>query len=118
MPQWFRWFSIFPEICAKLLKALQIQGFSFVCQKTLTLKTAGSLKRAVDSGKTIAKRAVTKEYAISQSEFLARTRNINHAPESFQNSDQFEQSEAACNSLEETGENPDAAIDAINQATA
>lgn len=37
-----------------------------------------SLKRAADSGKTVAKRAVTKEYAISQSEFLARTRNINH----------------------------------------
>lgn len=42
-------------------------------------KAVGSaLKRAADSGKTVAKRAVTKEYAISQSEFLARTRNINH----------------------------------------
>lgn len=28
--------------------------------------------------KNVAKRAVTKEYTISQSEFLARTRNINH----------------------------------------
>ncbi len=37
-----------------------------------------SLKRAADSGKTVAKRAVTKEYSISQSEFLVRTRNINH----------------------------------------
>lgn len=37
-----------------------------------------ALKRAADSGKTAAKRAVTKEYTISQSEFLARTRNINH----------------------------------------
>lgn len=42
-------------------------------------KAVGSaLKRAADSGKTVAKRAVTKEYTISQSEFLARTRNINH----------------------------------------
>ncbi len=42
-------------------------------------KAVGSaLKRAADSGKTVAKRAVTKEYTISQSEFLTRTRNINH----------------------------------------
>lgn len=42
-------------------------------------KAVGSaLKRAADSGKTVAKRVVTKEYTISQSEFLARTRNINH----------------------------------------
>lgn len=42
-------------------------------------KAVGSaLKRAADSGKTVAKRAVTKEYTISQSEFLARTKNINH----------------------------------------
>ncbi len=42
-------------------------------------KAVGSaLKRAADSGKTVAKRTVTKEYTISQSEFLARTRNINH----------------------------------------
>ena len=42
-------------------------------------KAVGSaLKRAADSGKTVAKRLVTKEYTISQSEFLARTRNINH----------------------------------------
>ena len=42
-------------------------------------KAVGSaLKRAADSGKTVAKRAVTKEYTISQSEFLARTRSINH----------------------------------------
>lgn len=42
-------------------------------------KAVGSaLKRAADSGKTVAKRAVTKEYTISQSEFLARTRNINY----------------------------------------
>lgn len=37
-----------------------------------------SLKRAADSGKTVAKRAVTKEYTISQSEFLLRTKNMNH----------------------------------------
>ena len=42
-------------------------------------KAVGSaLKRAADSGKTAAKGAVTQEYTISQSEFLARTRNINH----------------------------------------
>lgn len=42
-------------------------------------KAVGSaLKRAADSGKTVAKRAVTKKYTISQSEFLARTKNINH----------------------------------------
>lgn len=37
-----------------------------------------ALTRAAASGKTAAKGAVTQEYAISQSEFLARTRNINH----------------------------------------
>ena len=42
-------------------------------------KAVGStLTRAASAGKTVAKRSVTKEYAISQSEFLARTRNINH----------------------------------------
>lgn len=42
-------------------------------------KAVGSaIKRAADSGKTVAKRSVTKEYTISQSEFLARTRSINH----------------------------------------
>lgn len=42
-------------------------------------KAIGSaLSRAADSGKTAAKGAVTKEYTISQSEFLARTKNINH----------------------------------------
>lgn len=42
-------------------------------------KAVGSaLARAAAAGKTEAKRPVTKEYAISQSEFLARTKNINH----------------------------------------
>lgn len=42
-------------------------------------KAVGSaLKRAADSGKTAAKKPVTQEYAISQSEFLQQTRNINH----------------------------------------
>lgn len=42
-------------------------------------KAVGSaLSRAAAAGKTAAKGAVTKEYTISQSEFLARTRNINH----------------------------------------
>lgn len=42
-------------------------------------KAVGSaLSRAAASGKTAAKGAVTKEYTISQSEFLARTKNINH----------------------------------------
>jgi len=42
-------------------------------------KAVGSaLTRAAAAGKTAAKQPVTKEYAISQSEFLARTRNINH----------------------------------------
>ena len=31
-----------PEICAESLKALLSQGFPFVCQKTPTLKAAGS----------------------------------------------------------------------------
>ena len=42
-------------------------------------KAVGSaLTRAAATGKTAAKQPVTKEYTISQSEFLARTRNINH----------------------------------------
>lgn len=42
-------------------------------------KAVGSaLSRAAASGKTAVKGAVTKEYTISQSEFLARTKNINH----------------------------------------
>ena len=42
-------------------------------------KAVGSaLTRAAAAGRTAAKTPVTKEYAISQSEFLARTRNINH----------------------------------------
>lgn len=42
-------------------------------------KAVGSaLARAAAAGRTEAKRPVTQEYAISQSEFLARTRNINH----------------------------------------
>lgn len=42
-------------------------------------KAVGSaLSRAAATGKTAAKQPVTKEYTISQSEFLARTRNINH----------------------------------------
>jgi len=41
-------------------------------------KAVGSaLKRAADAGKTVAKRAAAKEYTLSQSEFLARTENIN-----------------------------------------
>ena len=42
-------------------------------------KAVGSaLSRAAATGKTAAKQPVTKEYTISQSEFLARTRTINH----------------------------------------
>lgn len=42
-------------------------------------KAVGSaLSRAAATGKTAAKQPVTKEYTISQSECLARTRNINH----------------------------------------
>ena len=42
-------------------------------------KAVGSaLQRAAATGKTAAKKAVTDEYAISQSEFLAQTRSINH----------------------------------------
>ena len=42
-------------------------------------KAVGSaLTRAASAGKTVAKRSVTKEYAINQSEFLARTQNVNH----------------------------------------
>lgn len=42
-------------------------------------KAVGSaLSRAAATGKTAAKQPVTKEYTISQSEFLARTRSINH----------------------------------------
>lgn len=37
-----------------------------------------ALSRAANSGKTVAKAAVTKEYAISQTLFLSSTRNINH----------------------------------------
>ncbi len=42
-------------------------------------KAVGSaLARSASAGKTIAKRAVTKEYTINQSEFLHSTANINH----------------------------------------
>ncbi|MDE7053859.1 MAG: hypothetical protein K2O84_03465 [Oscillospiraceae bacterium] len=42
-------------------------------------KAVGSaLSRAAAAGKTAAKEPVTKEYTISQSEFLARTKSINH----------------------------------------
>ncbi len=42
-------------------------------------KAVGSaLKRAAAVGKTIAKQYVTKEYILSQREFLARTKNYNH----------------------------------------
>lgn len=42
-------------------------------------KAVGSaLKRAAQAGRTEAKRPVTQEYAISQSEFLAQTRHYNH----------------------------------------
>lgn len=42
-------------------------------------KAVGSaLARAAAAGRTEAKRPVTQEYTISQSEFLARTRNINN----------------------------------------
>lgn len=42
-------------------------------------KAVGSaLTRAAAAGRTAAKQPVTREYAISQSEFLARTKNINH----------------------------------------
>lgn len=38
----------------------------------------GALTRAASAGRTAAKKPVTEEYSISQSEFLARTKNINH----------------------------------------
>lgn len=42
-------------------------------------KAVGSaLARAAAAGKTVAKKAVTEEYAISQSEFQSRTKTINH----------------------------------------
>lgn len=42
-------------------------------------KAVGSaLKRAASTGKTVAKRSVTGEYFITQSQFLSCTRNINH----------------------------------------
>lgn len=42
-------------------------------------KAVGSaLSRAAAAGKTAAKQPVTKEYSISQSEFLVRTKSINH----------------------------------------
>lgn len=42
-------------------------------------KAVGSaLTRAAAAGKTAAKQPVTREYSISQSEFLSQTRNINH----------------------------------------
>lgn len=42
-------------------------------------KAVGSaLTRAASAGKTAAKRPVTQEYTISQSEFLAQTRDVNH----------------------------------------
>lgn len=37
-----------------------------------------ALTRAAAAGRTAAKRPITKEYTLSQSEFLAQTRNINH----------------------------------------
>lgn len=42
-------------------------------------KAVGSaLTRAAAAGRTAAKQPITKEYTISQSEFLAQTRNVNH----------------------------------------
>ncbi len=42
-------------------------------------KAVGSaLTRAAAAGRTAAKQPVTREYSISQSEFLSQTRNINH----------------------------------------
>lgn len=42
-------------------------------------KAVGSaLKRAAAAGKTVAKKPVSQEYTISQSQFLAETKNINH----------------------------------------
>lgn len=42
-------------------------------------KAVGSaLTRAAAAGRTAAKQPITQEYTISQSEFLAQTRNINH----------------------------------------
>lgn len=37
-----------------------------------------ALARAAAAGKTVAKRAVTQEYAISSSEFTNRTKNVNN----------------------------------------
>ena len=42
-------------------------------------KAMGSaLARAANSGKTVAKREASKKYTISQGEFVAQTKNINH----------------------------------------
>lgn len=42
-------------------------------------KAMGSaLAQAANSGKTVAKREASKKYTISQSEFVAQTKNINH----------------------------------------
>lgn len=42
-------------------------------------KAVGSaIKRAADAGKTVSKKAVTNEYAITQSTYLHETRNVNH----------------------------------------
>lgn len=38
-----------------------------------------ALTRAAAAGKTAVKKQITQEYTISQSEFLAQTKNINHA---------------------------------------
>ena len=45
-------FSIFPEICAESLKALQTQGFPFVCQETPTFLTglAEIRRKALQTG--------------------------------------------------------------------
>ena len=48
----FAGFSIFSEICTESLKALQIQGFPFVCQKTPTFLTgpAEIRRKALQTG--------------------------------------------------------------------
>jgi ribosomal protein L18 len=47
-------------------------------QSDINKAVGSALKRAAGVGKTIGKRLATKEYTISQSEFLAQTKNINH----------------------------------------
>jgi len=59
-------FSNLPEICAELLKALQLQGFLFVCQKTPTFLTvpAEIRRKALQTG-TLAERQRKKRRGLT-----------------------------------------------------